>query len=200
MGAVGGGRGGGAAGAQRAVGVAESGRRAWRGRAWRERSVTVEVVALEAEVVVAGAKGGEVARVSAAASTKAMHEMELQRRAASAAHPFPLSFSSNSLPFPEVQRRWSGQLYVHEAGGEGGSVGGGPVSLVVGDEDAVVEALARAQPILVKLGLTMKAKWPHSWKSTPAVQLPMSLSYKCSLSPQHRTASEALAFQPFLQM
>uniref|UniRef100_A0A0D9Y869 Uncharacterized protein n=1 Tax=Oryza glumipatula TaxID=40148 RepID=A0A0D9Y869_9ORYZ len=57
-----------------------------------------------------------------------MHEMELQRRAASAAHPFPLSFSSDSLPFPAVQRWWSGQLYVHEAGGEGGSVGGGSVS------------------------------------------------------------------------
>uniref|UniRef100_A0A0D3ENK2 Uncharacterized protein n=1 Tax=Oryza barthii TaxID=65489 RepID=A0A0D3ENK2_9ORYZ len=122
-----------------------------------------------------------------------MHEMELQRRAASAAHPFPLFFSSDSLPFPAVQRRWSRQLYVHEAGGEGGSVGGG-------DEDAAVEALARAQPILVKLGLTMNAKWPHSWKSTPAVQLPMSLSYKCSSSPQHHTASEALAFQPFLPM
>uniref|UniRef100_A0A0D3G8E1 Uncharacterized protein n=1 Tax=Oryza barthii TaxID=65489 RepID=A0A0D3G8E1_9ORYZ len=52
--------------------------------------------------------------------------------------------------------------------------------VVAGDEDAPLKHSARAQPILVKLSLTMKTKWLHLWKSTPAVQLPVSLSYKCS--------------------
>uniref|UniRef100_A0A0E0A022 Uncharacterized protein n=1 Tax=Oryza glumipatula TaxID=40148 RepID=A0A0E0A022_9ORYZ len=65
------------------------------------------------------------------------------------------------------RRRWFEQLYVHEAGRQ-----------VM--KTPPLKHSARAQPILVKLSLTMKTKWPHLWKSTPAVQLPVSLSYKCS--------------------
>lgn len=72
-------------------------------------------------------------RGSVDASTVVKHEMELHgrwtaaRRAATAAHPFPLSLSFDSLSFPAVRRRWL--RWRRRCGGpgrEGDGVGGGP--------------------------------------------------------------------------
>jgi hypothetical protein len=115
--------------------MAESGRRAWRGRAWQEHGVAAEGVALEAEGVLAGAEGGVGGRVhDDDARDGAAQEGRGHRSSLSPLLLFRFPILSSAATVVGLRRRrrrsgrrrwrrqqWFGQLYVHEAGRQAAS-------------------------------------------------------------------------------